>query len=439
MKITIVGTGYVGLVSGTCFAEMGAHVICLDCDQEKIDQLRTGITPLYEPGLSDMVIRNLTHGRLTFDSNFEQALNNTDIFFIAVGTPSLPNGEADLSDIEAVIRQIGKNLRHDMLIVIKSTVPPGTCRRLKGIIEEENKAAGLQASFDLAFNPEFLKEGSAIRDFMSPDRIIIGADSPNAIRSLKKLYAPFMLKKKRLVIMDTVSAEMSKYASNSMLATRISLMNELSRLCEMTGADIRQVREGVGSDSRIGNAFLYAGCGYGGSCFPKDIRALIHTASVYGLKMDILEAVEQCNRKQKHFFYRKIADILCQLPAGKTPVVALWGLSFKPETDDIREAPSMQLIEKLQQSGVELRVYDPGAMETTRKRWGASLYYANGMYDAVAGADIVVLITEWKEFRLPNWKTIHRLMKTPWIVDGRNLYNQGDLEAEGFSYYGIGR
>lgn len=438
MRIAIIGTGYVGLVSGACFAEMGASVTCLDKDAHKINQLRNGIIPLYEPGLTAMVTRNLSQGRLAFESKPEQVLNNADIFFIAVGTPSQPDGQADLSSIEAVARQIGQNLQHDTVIVVKSTVPPGTCHRLKKIIEEEIRLRAGDASFELAFNPEFLKEGSAIKDFMSPDRIIIGADTSKAVRILQKLYAPFMLKNDRLLVMDTVSAEISKYVSNSMLAARISLMNEISRLCEAVGADICRVREGVGSDTRIGNSFLYAGCGYGGSCFPKDIRALIRTANEHGVTMDILEAVEQCNQQQKRFLIGKVKKAVAQTSRDQSSTVALWGLSFKPETDDIREAPAMALIEELLKDGIRLRVYDPAAMDSTRQRWGEALYYADDMYDAASGADVLVLTTEWKEFRLPDWKNVYRSMASRHIVDGRNIYCRSDLEAWGFTYQGIG-
>lgn len=435
MNITIVGTGYVGLVSGACFAEMGIEVTCVDIDLRKIEQLRQGVIPIYEPGLSELVARNTAAGRLHFSTSLGEALHSAEAVFIAVGTPEGEDGSADLSHVLDVAHQIGQSLEHSTVVVIKSTVPVGTSQRVRATIEEELQGRGIDIEFDMASNPEFLKEGAAIKDFMTPDRVVVGIESERARQLMEQLYLPFMLNNYRIIFTDIPSAEMIKYAANSMLATRISFMNDIANLCELVGADINMVRKGVGADSRIGSKFLYPGCGYGGSCFPKDIKALIRTAESYGYSMELLKAVERVNERQKEVLFRKLSNYFAGALEGK--VIALWGLAFKPETDDMREAPSVVLIEKLLDAGCEVRAYDPAAMDVAKRLFGDRICYGATMYDAVEGADAMMMLTEWKQFRLPSWATLAEKMRNRLIIDGRNIYNADDLEAAGFTYLHI--
>ncbi len=435
MKITIVGTGYVGLVSGACFAEMGIEVTCVDIDSAKIEQLRGGVMPIYEPGLSELVVRNSTAGRLHFTSDLTASLTEAEAIFIAVGTPEGEDGSADLSHVLNVAHAIGRSLNHYSVVVVKSTVPVGTSQRVRQAITEELEARGVAIEFDMASNPEFLKEGAAIKDFMTPDRVVVGTDSGKARQLMEQLYLPFMLNNYRIIFTDIPSAEMIKYAANSMLATRISFMNDIANLCEIVGADVNMVRKGVGSDSRIGSKFLYPGCGYGGSCFPKDIKALIHTAEQYGYSMELLKAVERVNERQKEVLFRKLFNYFEGNLAGK--VIAIWGLAFKPETDDMREAPSLVLISKLVEAGCKVRVYDPAAMAEAERILGDKVIYCATMYEAVEGADAMMMLTEWKQFRLPSWTTLAEKMHHRLIIDGRNIYNADDLEAAGFTYLHI--
>ena len=437
MNIAIVGTGYVGLVTGTCFAETGVDVTCVDVNADKIANLQQGIIPIYEPGLEDMVLRNVKAGRLHFTTSLESCLDNVDIVFSAVGTPPDEDGSADLRYVLEVAKTIGANMKKYTLVVTKSTVPVGTARKVKAVIREELEKRGESIDFDVASNPEFLKEGNAIDDFMSPDRVVVGVESERAKKLMTKLYKPFMLVNFRVIFMDIPSAEMTKYAANSMLATRISFMNDIANLCEIVGADVNMVRKGIGSDARIGNRFLYAGIGYGGSCFPKDIKALIKTAKSNGYRMRILEAVEAVNEEQKSILFRKLDDYFKGDLKGKR--IAMWGLAFKPETDDMREAPSLVLIDKLLASGCEVYVYDPVSMEETRRRLGDTIHYAKDIYDAVVDADALLLVTEWKEFRMPSWSAVKKLMATPLILDGRNIYDVKELEENGFVYHCVGR
>ena len=435
MKITIVGTGYVGLVSGACFAEMGIEVTCVDSNIEKVARLRSGQMPIYEPGLAELVARNSGAGRLHFTSELDSALTDAEAVFIAVGTPEGEDGSADLSHVLDVAHQIGRLLDHYTVVAIKSTVPVGTSERVREAIAEELKARGVDVHFDMASNPEFLKEGAAIKDFMTPDRVVVGTDSSNARQLMEQLYLPFMLNNYRIIFTDIPSAEMIKYAANSMLATRISFMNDIANLCELVGADVNMVRKGVGSDSRIGSKFLYPGCGYGGSCFPKDIKALIRTAEQYGYSMELLKAVEGVNERQKGVLFRKLYNYFEGNLADKT--IAVWGLAFKPETDDMREAPSLVLIEKLLEAGCTVRVYDPAAMAEAERRLGDKVVYCSTMYEAVEGADALMMLTEWKQFRLPSWSTLAEKMRRRVIIDGRNIYNADDLEEVGFTYLHI--
>ena len=437
MNIAIVGTGYVGLVTGTCFAETGVDVTCVDVNADKIANLQQGIIPIYEPGLEDMVLRNVKAGRLHFTTSLESCLDNVDIVFSAVGTPPDEDGSADLRYVLEVAKTIGANMKKYTLVVTKSTVPVGTARKVKAAIREELEKRGESIDFDVASNPEFLKEGNAISDFMSPDRVVVGVESARAEKLMSKLYKPFLLNNFRVIFMDIPSAEMTKYAANSMLATRISFMNDIANLCEIVGADVNMVRKGIGSDARIGNRFLYAGIGYGGSCFPKDIKALIKTAKSNGYRMRILEAVEAVNEEQKSILFRKLDDYFKGDLKGKR--IAMWGLAFKPETDDMREAPSLVLIDKLLASGCEVYVYDPVSMEETCRRLGDTIHYAKDIYDAVVDADALLLVTEWKEFRMPSWSAVKKLMATPLILDGRNIYDVKELEENGFVYHCIGR
>lgn len=437
MKIAIVGTGYVGLVSGTCFAEMGVDVTCVDVDTRKIECLLKGQVPIYEPGLDEMVVRNVRDGRLHFTTELTSCLEGVDIVFSAVGTPPDEDGSADLSYVLQVAREVGQNINHYTILVTKSTVPVGTARRVKTVIQEELDKRGVQVDFDVASNPEFLKEGSAIKDFMSPDRVVIGVESERAKDMMVQLYHPFMLNNYRVIVTDIPSAEMIKYAANSMLATRISFMNDMANLCELVGADVNMVRKGIGADSRIGNKFLYPGCGYGGSCFPKDVKALIKTAEQNGYKMRVLQAVEDVNQNQKEVLYKKLHKYYQGDLQGKT--IALWGLAFKAETDDMREATSLVTIGKLLQSGCRVRVYDPVAMKECQRRIGNKVEYAKDMYEAANEADALLLLTEWKQFRLPSWEVIKKVMHTPLVIDGRNIYNPSELSQAGIIYKSIGR
>ena len=437
MNIAIVGTGYVGLVTGTCFAETGVNVTCVDVNAEKIENLQKGIIPIYEPGLEDMVQRNVNAGRLHFTTALENCLDNVDIVFSAVGTPPDEDGSADLSYVLAVAKTIGANMKKYTLVVTKSTVPVGTAHKVKDTIQAELDKRGVSIEFDVASNPEFLKEGNAIDDFMSPDRVVVGVESERAKKLMTKLYKPFMMLNSRVIFMDIPSAEMTKYAANSMLATRISFMNDIANLCELVGADVNMVRAGIGSDSRIGRKFLYPGCGYGGSCFPKDVKALIKTAEQNGYPMRVLKAVEEVNETQKSLLFEKLEKIFNGDLEGKT--IALWGLAFKPGTDDMREAPALVLIEKLRKAGCVVRAYDPAAMGESKRRIGDTIFYACDMYDALLDADALMLVTEWKEFRLPAWGVVKKTMKQPVILDGRNIYDAKELQDLGFVYRCIGK
>lgn len=437
MKIAIVGTGYVGLVTGTCFAEIGVNVICVDTNVEKIEALKKGVIPIYENGLEEMIVRNVKAGRLHFTTSLEECLNEVDVVFSAVGTPPDEDGSADLSYVLQVAHTIGQNLKKYVLVVTKSTVPVGTANKVRTVIREELNRRGLDIPFDVASNPEFLKEGNAINDFMSPDRVVVGVDSERAKKIMSKLYKPFLLNNFRVIFMDIPSAEMTKYAANSMLATRISFMNDIANLCELVGADVNMVRSGIGSDTRIGRKFLYPGIGYGGSCFPKDVKALIKTAETNGYEMRVLRAVEAVNEYQKGVLFDKLQRLMRDGLQGKT--IALWGLSFKPETDDMREAPSLVLIDKLLKAGCTVRAYDPVAMDECRRRMGDAIYYAKDLYDATLDADALLLLTEWKEFRLPSWAVIKKSMRHPIVLDGRNIYDRSEMEELGFTYHCIGK
>ena len=437
MKIAIVGTGYVGLVTGTCFAEIGVNVICVDTNSEKIEALKKGVIPIYENGLEEMVVRNVRAGRLQFTTSLEECLNEVEVVFSAVGTPPDEDGSADLSYVLQVAHTIGRNLRKYVLVVTKSTVPVGTAGKVRAAIREELERRGVDIPFDVASNPEFLKEGNAINDFMSPDRVVVGVDSERAKKIMSRLYKPFLLNNFRVIFMDIPSAEMTKYAANSMLATRISFMNDIANLCELVGADVNMVRSGIGSDTRIGRKFLYPGIGYGGSCFPKDVKALIKTAEANGYEMRVLRAVEAVNEHQKGVLFDKLQKLFGDSLCGKT--IALWGLSFKPETDDMREAPSLVLMARLLKAGCTVRVYDPVAMDECRRRMGDAVYYAQDLYDATLDADALMLLTEWKEFRLPSWAVIKKSMRNSLVLDGRNIYDPGEMAEQGFAYHCIGK
>jgi UDPglucose 6-dehydrogenase len=437
MKIAIVGTGYVGLVTGTCFADMGVDVTCVDVDAGKIAQLEQGNIPIYEPGLEELVIRNKKAGRLKFTTSLQSCLDGVEVIFSAVGTPPDEDGSADLKYVLQVASTIGQNMNDYKLVVTKSTVPVGTARKVRAAIQAELDKRKVEIPFDVASNPEFLKEGSAIKDFMSPDRVVVGLESDRARDIMTRLYKPFMVNNFRVIFMDIPSAEMTKYAANSMLATRISFMNDIANLCEIVGADVNMVRAGIGADVRIGRKFLYAGCGYGGSCFPKDVKALIRTAEKVGYDMRVLHAVEEVNQRQKGILFDKLRNALGENLKGRT--IALWGLAFKPETDDMREAPALVLVEKLREAGCNVRVYDPEAMNECRRRLGDAVYYARDMYDALLDADALLMVTEWKEFRLPAWGVVKKTMRHALIIDGRNIYDAADMEAQGFEYHCIGR
>ena len=437
MKITLVGTGYVGLVSGTCLAETGINVECVDTDSRKIENLNRGIIPIYEPGLAPMIKRNVDAGRLNFSTNLKDSVKESQAVLIAVGTPPDEDGSADLKYVLAVAEDIGRYMTDYLLVITKSTVPIGTAEKVRNKIKEALAERGANIEFDVASNPEFLKEGDAVNDCMKPDRIIVGADSDRAFRIIEKLYKPFVLNGHPVIYMDIPSAEMTKYAANAILATKISFINDIANLCEKVGADINMVRRGIGSDSRIGNKFIYAGLGYGGSCFPKDVKAIIKTASEYDYDLKVMKAVDEVNERQKESIYHKLLNHFDNNIKGRK--IGIWGLSFKPNTDDMREAPSLTLIQRFLENGAEVTAYDPAAMEEARRRLGDKITYSEDSYGALVDADALVLVTEWNEFRNPNWTVINKLMKTKVVFDGRNIYEREILEQSGFKYYGIGR
>jgi UDPglucose 6-dehydrogenase len=438
MNIAIVGTGYVGLVSGACFADTGANVTCIDVDAAKVERLKNGEIPIYEPGLDELVVKNVKAGRLKFTTDLASVLNEQEIVFSAVGTPPDEDGSADLKYVLQVAKTIGQNLNKYLVVVTKSTVPVGTAIKVRHAIQEELDKRGVEIDFDVASNPEFLKEGSAIKDFMSPDRVVVGIESERAKKTLTKLYKPFLINNFRVIFMDIPSAEMTKYAANSMLATRISFMNDIANLCERVGADVNMVRAGIGADTRIGRKFLYAGCGYGGSCFPKDVKALIKTADANGYSMEVLKAVERVNEKQKSVLFEKLQKVF-KGGSLKGKTIAMWGLSFKPETDDMRESTALVMIRLLLDAGCTIRAYDPVAMSECKRRIGDSITYCRDMYDAVLDADALLLLTEWKEFRLPTWGVIKKAMKQPLVIDGRNIFDTEELVEVGFEYHCIGK
>lgn len=438
MKIAIVGTGYVGLVTGTCFSEMGVDVTCVDVQKEKIEKLKQGIIPIYEPGLEDMVHKNYQAGRLKFTTDLAEILDDVEVVFSAVGTPPDEDGSADLKYVLEVARTIGRNMKKYILVVTKSTVPVGTAQKVKTAIAEELQKRNLNIPFDVASNPEFLKEGAAIEDFMKPDRVVVGVDSDRAKDLMERLYKPFMMTQYRMIFTDIPSAEMIKYAANSMLATRISFMNDIANLCELVGADVDMVRKGIGADTRIGRKFLYPGCGYGGSCFPKDVKALIKTAEQNGYSMQVLKAVEAVNEAQKSLLFHKLVKLLgTEDFSGKK--IAIWGLAFKPETDDMREAPALVLIDHLLAAGASVCAYDPIAMEECKRRIGDKISYAQNMYEAVLDADALLLVTEWKEFRIPSWGVVKKSMRHALVVDGRNIYDRNELNNLDIEYHCIGK
>lgn len=437
MNIAIVGTGYVGLVSGTCFAEMGVNVTCIDVNEEKIQALLNGNIPIYEPRLDEMVLRNNKEGRLHFTTDITTCLNDVDIVFSAVGTPPDEDGSADLKYVLEVARTVGRNMNKYLVLVTKSTVPVGTAKKIKQAIQDELDKRGVSIPFDVASNPEFLKEGAAIKDFMSPDRVVIGVESEKAKEMMTRLYRPMMLNNFRVIFTDIPSAEMIKYAANSMLATRISFMNDIANLCELVGADVNMVRKGIGADTRIGNKFLYPGCGYGGSCFPKDVKALIKTAEKNGYDMRVLKAVEEVNETQKSILYKKLLEYYQNDLKGKK--VAIWGLAFKPETDDMREATALVMIQKLTEAGCKVKVYDPIAINECKRRIGNTVEYATDMYDAVLNADALLLLTEWKQFRMPSWGVVKKTMNQAVLIDGRNIYDEQEMKEIGFDYMCIGK
>ena len=439
MNIAIVGTGYVGLVSGACFADTGAQVTCVDVDAAKIERLQQGDIPIYEPGLEDLVLKNVRAGRLKFTTSLAEVLNDQQIVFSAVGTPPDEDGSADLTYVLQVAETIGKNLNKYMVVVTKSTVPVGTAQKVSETIQRELDKRGVDVKFDVASNPEFLKEGNAIKDFMSPDRVVVGVESDRAKKLLSRLYKPFMMNNFRVIFMDVPSAEMTKYAANSMLATRISFMNDIANLCELVGADVNMVRQGIGSDTRIGRKFLYPGCGYGGSCFPKDVKALIKTADQNGYSMEVLKAVERVNERQKSVLFDKLVRAMGGEANLRGKTIAMWGLSFKPETDDMRESTALVMIPRLLDAGCTIRAYDPIAMDECRRRIGDAVGYCRDMYDAVLDADALLLLTEWKEFRLPTWGVIKKAMKRPLVIDGRNIFDTEELDEYGFEYHCIGK
>nr|WP_320120232.1 UDP-glucose/GDP-mannose dehydrogenase family protein [uncultured Marinifilum sp.] len=437
MNITIIGTGYVGLVSGTCFAETGINVTCVDVDQTKIDKLNKGIIPIYEPGLTPMVTSNMEKGRLFFSTSLKDSITEADAVFIAVGTPPDEDGSADLKYVLGVAKEIGKHANHYMVIVTKSTVPIGTAKKVKAAIQEELDKRNSDLNFDVASNPEFLKEGAAISDFLKPDRVVIGTESEKAQKVMRKLYKPFLMNNHPVIFMDIPSAEMTKYAANSMLATKISFMNDIANLCEIVGADVNNVRKGIGSDSRIGHKFIYPGTGYGGSCFPKDVQALVKTSEQNGHPLEILQSVENVNNRQKSVLYNKMMKHFDGNLKGKK--IAIWGLSFKPNTDDMREAPALVIIDKLVKEGAEISAYDPIAMEECERKIGNTVNYAKDQYEALIDADALVVVTEWNEFKVPNFRVMEKLLKNKLIFDGRNIYDPEELKENEYVYYSIGR
>jgi UDPglucose 6-dehydrogenase len=436
MKITIIGSGYVGLVSGACFSEVGIDVQCVDIDRNKIENLKKGIIPIYEPGLEEMITRNIDKGRLHFTTNISDAIKSSDIVFISVGTPPDEDGTADLKYVIQVARDCGKYMDDYTLIVTKSTVPVGTSLKVTNAIKEELNKRKIDVDYDVASNPEFLKEGAAIDDFLKPDRIVVGLESVRAKKLLMSLYRPFTLNGHPIIFMDTISAEMTKYAANSMLATKISFINDIANLCEIVGADINEVRKGISSDTRIGNKFLYPGIGYGGSCFPKDVQALIKTGQEHEYDLKVLKAVEAVNKSQKSILFNKIMNYHNSCLKGKT--VAIWGLSFKPQTDDMREAPSLIVIKKLLMAGANVRAYDPVALDEAKKHFGDSITYCEDKYETLINADCLAVLTEWSEFRLPNFNIMFKLLNVPAIFDGRNIYDKEELKKNGFDYFCIG-
>ena len=436
MKITIVGTGYVGLVTGTCFAEVGIDVHCVDIDKKKVDNLNNGIIPIYEPGLEEMVARNVEKKRLFFTTDLASTLPGCQVIFSAVGTPPDEDGSADLKYVLDVAREVGRNMEDYVLIVTKSTVPVGTAEKVRKAVQEELDKRGVNLPFDVASNPEFLKEGAAVDDFLKPDRIVVGIDSDRAEELMKKLYKPFTMNGHPVIFMDIVSAEMTKYAANSMLATKISFMNDIANLCEIVGADVNMVRKGIGSDRRIGKYFIYPGTGYGGSCFPKDVKALIKTAKSYNYDLRVLQAVEDVNDDQKSVMFNKLNTYYNHDLKGKS--VAIWGLSFKPNTDDMREAPSRVIIAKLLEAGVKVKAYDPVAMEEGERIFNDKIEFAKDQYDALIDADALIIVTEWSEFKFPNFRVMKKLLKKAAVFDGRNIYDAKEMNAEGFDYFGIG-
>lgn len=436
MNIAIVGTGYVGLVSGTCFAKMGIDVTCVDVNEEKIQFLLDGQIPIYEPGLEELVKRNVEAGRLHFTTDLSSCLDNVEVVFSAVGTPPDEDGSADLKYVLAVAKTFGQNIHRYTILVTKSTVPVGTAQKVKETVRAELEKRGVDIVFDVASNPEFLKEGTAIKDFMTPDRVVVGTESEQAKKIMSRLYKPFMLSGERMIFTDIPSAEMIKYAANSMLATRISFMNDIANLCELVGADVNMVRKGIGSDTRIGKKFLYAGCGYGGSCFPKDVKALIKTAEKSGYPMRVLKAVEEVNESQKSILFNKLMKHYAGQLKGKT--ITLWGLAFKPETDDMREAPALVLIDKLQKAGCRVKVYDPISMTECKRRIGDIVTYCKDMYEAALDTDALLLVTEWKEFRMPSLAVLAKTMSHRVVIDGRNIYDAEEMHENGFAYYKIG-
>ncbi|HPS46187.1 MAG TPA: UDP-glucose/GDP-mannose dehydrogenase family protein [Bacteroidales bacterium] len=436
MHVAIVGTGYVGLVTGTCFAEVGINVTCVDIDRKKIENLKNGISPIYEPGLDEMIDRNVKKGRLHFTTDLSKIVNDTEVVFIAVGTPPDEDGSADLQYVLSVAAEVGRNMNKYMLVVTKSTVPVGTAKKVRNALQTELDKRKSDLQFDIASNPEFLKEGAAIDDFMKPDRIVVGVESEKAQDIMTRLYKPFVLNGHPVIFMDIPSAEMTKYAANSMLATKISFMNDIANLCEIMGADVNMVRKGIGSDTRIGTKFIYPGIGYGGSCFPKDVKALIKTADENGYSMRVLKAVEDVNDDQKSVLFNKLMKYFNNNISGKQ--IALWGLSFKPQTDDMREAPALVLIDKIIEAGAKVKAYDPVAMHESKRRIGDRIKYASDMYDALKNSDCLLIATEWSEFRLPDFLQIKKLLKTPVIFDGRNIYNITEMKESGFDYFCIG-
>ena len=437
MNTAVVGTGYVGLVTGACFADMGLNVVCIDINEKIIANLKRGIMPIYEPGIKDFVDKNYSEGRLDFSTSLKENIDNVTLVFCAVGTPPGDDGSADLSQVLGVASDVGRNMNQYILFVTKSTVPVGTARKVKEVITKEQKKRGVDIPFDVVSNPEFLKEGSAIKDFIQPDRVIIGVENERAKAIMEKIYQPLVLNGFPVIYMDVASAEMTKYAANAMLATRISFMNEIAALCERTGANVDSVRSGVGSDKRVGPGSLYAGAGYGGSCFPKDVRALIRTGEENGVNMSIIKKVEEVNDRQKEVVFNKLSTAFEGDLQGRT--IAVWGLSFKPDTDDMREAPALVVIEKLLAAGVKVKVFDPVAMEEAKKRLQDRVVYCSNIHDAATGADAIAVMTEWKQFRLLQWKEVKAIMTGDIVVDGRNIYDSAELASEGIRYIAIGK